>query len=53
MLVTEHVCSAALFVSHGLPVVIQHVAEVLAGGTKGNQGLGWQVAADSVQGIKW
>lgn len=40
------------FVSHGLPVVIQHVAEVFAGGTQGSQGLGWQVAADGVQGIK-
>lgn len=40
------------FVSHGLPVLVQHVAEVLAGGAKGNQGLGWQVAADSFQGIQ-
>lgn len=28
------------FVSHGLPVVIQRVAEVLAGGILGSQGLG-------------
>ncbi len=41
------------FVSHGLPVVIQRVAEVLAGGTQDSQRLGWQVAADYVQCIKW